>query len=113
MMTHKEIKPMPTPRKYTLEGKEVSKSEFLKGIEAGKSGTDTYTPRKAPRRRFKSVSDAQGFYGFDEVLKRINMFDDLVEALAAQHKALAKFDYAHQDGCNVCKLLSRASSESK
>lgn len=29
-------------RKYTLEGKEVSYKEFIKGIKAGKSGTDIF-----------------------------------------------------------------------
>lgn len=27
-------------RKYTIEGKEVTKAEFLEGIKAGKSGVD-------------------------------------------------------------------------
>lgn len=29
-------------RKYTIEGQEVSKAEFMKGLKAGKSGADVY-----------------------------------------------------------------------
>lgn len=35
-------------RKYSLEGQEVSKAQFLKGIKAGKSGTDEYVPQHIP-----------------------------------------------------------------